>query len=164
MTVQTTAFRELPETGGVPRRSPRIPLGALHRIAVLAAICGLAMLPVEYRGGAKDPHPHAAYQLWYDAAHGSVVHHHAWAEVPASTHHPSATAPAWVGGEDDPDVPRLVGLSIGAVKVPLVATAIALLIAPAAMGARVVWPPLPVLVGRPLRAETPPPRPALLPA
>jgi hypothetical protein len=133
-------------------------------LAVLAAVCGLAMLPVEYRGGAEEPHPHAAYQLWYDAAHGSVAHHHACAETPARSHHAPAAPPAWAAGEAGSDVPRLVGLSIGAVKVPLVATAIALLIAPAAMGARVVWPPLPVLVGRPLRAETPPPRPALLPA
>ena len=157
---QTTASPRIAETGGV-LPLPCIPLGALHPIAALAAICGLAMLPVEYRGGAEEPHPHAAYQLWYDAAHGSVAHHHAWGEAAAEAHHAPASTPAWVGG-DDSDVPRLVGLSIGAVKVPLIATAVVLLISTATRRARAAWPAARVLVGRFPRAETPPPRPAPL--
>ena len=154
---QTTASPRIAETGGV-WPLPRIPLlGALHPIAALAALCGLAMLPVEYRGGAEDPHPHAAYQLWYDAAHGSVAHHHAMGDAPTEAHHGEASTPAWVD-EDGTDVPRLVGLSIGAVKVPLIATAVVLLTSPATTRSRAAWPAARVLVGRFPWAETPPPR------
>lgn len=132
------------------------------RLLWVAAVLGLLALPVEYRGGAERPHAHAAYQLWYDAAHGSVAHHHrgddhsgaAHAAVPAA----SGSAAVEAVGAAATDAPRLVGLSIGVTKVPLVATLLVLLAAPISASARVAWPGLPVLIGRSPPVASPPPR------
>ncbi|HEU0113155.1 MAG TPA: hypothetical protein VFQ80_00675 [Thermomicrobiales bacterium] len=32
--------------------------------------------PLTYKGGAELPHAHALFQLLFDAAHGSIDHHH----------------------------------------------------------------------------------------
>ncbi|HEU0115553.1 MAG TPA: hypothetical protein VFQ80_12795 [Thermomicrobiales bacterium] len=42
----------------------------------LAAMAGLLACPLTYKGGAELPHAHALFQLIYDAAHGSIDHHH----------------------------------------------------------------------------------------
>ena len=56
-------------------RRHRVPF-SLVRLAWLAALLGLLACPLEYRGGAEFPHAHAIFQLFYDAAHGSIDHHH----------------------------------------------------------------------------------------
>lgn len=40
-----------------------------------ALLCLLTM-PVEYRGGGGQTHPHASLQFWTEAAGGSLIHHH----------------------------------------------------------------------------------------
>src|SRR5690349_10260170 len=45
-------------------------------LAWLAALLGMLACPIQYRGGAELPHDHAIFQLIYDAAHGSIDHHH----------------------------------------------------------------------------------------
>jgi hypothetical protein len=46
------------------------------RLAWLAALLGMVACPLTYKGGAESPHAHAVFQLIYDAAHGSIDHHH----------------------------------------------------------------------------------------
>jgi hypothetical protein len=124
-------------------------------------VLGLLALPVEYRGGAERPHAHATYQLWYDAAHGSVAHHHRWGATDVAGDHVAEARPvsAAVTEPDGADVPQLVGSTIGVVKVPLLVAAISLLVAPPAVRSRAVWPAAPTLIGRSPGTETPPPRP-----
>jgi hypothetical protein len=56
-------------------RRHRQRIGWVH-LAWLAALLGLLACPIDYRGGAEMPHAHAVFQLIYDAAHGSIDHHH----------------------------------------------------------------------------------------
>ncbi|HEU5434469.1 MAG TPA: hypothetical protein VFU81_22545, partial [Thermomicrobiales bacterium] len=46
------------------------------RLVWLAALAAMLACPIDYRGGAELPHAHAIFQLLYDAAHGSIDHHH----------------------------------------------------------------------------------------
>lgn len=46
------------------------------RLIFLAATLGLLTMPVEYRGGAEEAHPHALAQFWAEAGRGSLSHHH----------------------------------------------------------------------------------------
>lgn len=147
-------------------RPPTVSLSGRARLFCLAAIIGLLALPVEYRGGAREPHAHAAYQIWYDAAHGSVAHHHTGGDdgahrvdilLPRQDAAPVPTADAAA------DVPRLVSLTIGATKIPLLVIAV-LITTLFSTPLRPAWPPPRFAAGRGPRPETPPPRPIPLPA
>ncbi|HEV2067558.1 MAG TPA: hypothetical protein VGR08_12050, partial [Thermomicrobiales bacterium] len=46
------------------------------RLIFLAAALALLTMPVEYRGGAEEAHPHAVVQFWAEASRGSLSHHH----------------------------------------------------------------------------------------
>jgi hypothetical protein len=48
----------------------------ITRLVFLAAALGLLTMPVEYRGGAEEAHPHALVQFWAEAGRGSLSHHH----------------------------------------------------------------------------------------
>jgi hypothetical protein len=125
------------------------------RLAWLAAALGMLACPMQYRGGAELPHDHAIFQLIYDAAHGSIDHHHAGdpasgddaADVVTPPHAP-VTTPA--GGRVSP-----MGESADALVATFAAFAIWLL------GRRDRWPVPPA---DPLREgerpapEPPPPR------
>lgn len=143
----------------MPRRHRFPQLRGRPSLVVLAAIVGLLALPVEYRGGASSPHAHAAYQLWYDAAHGSVAHHHVGGDRPRDLAGLDAARrhPAWAIAVDAAeDVPRVVALSIGASKIPLLAVAVRVVAIPSHR--RPVWPVPGALRGRRLAPEPPPPR------
>lgn len=148
--------------GGV-RLIPALLLNPLRRGVVLAAVLGLLALPVEYRGGAKEPHAHAAYQLWYDAAHGSVAHHHTGAighAHRAEGRETRAVAPPLPAAavEAGEDVPRLVTLSIGGTKIPVLLTVVLVAIL-VSIRLRLAWREPRVVVGRTSPPATPPPRP-----
>ncbi len=51
-------------------------------LGIVPAIVVLFLMPVEYRAGATQPHPHAIFQLVWEASHGTPKHHH----VRVSTH------------------------------------------------------------------------------
>jgi hypothetical protein len=48
------------------------------------ALLGLLLLPANYRAGAESAHAHSLFQLWAEAANGTIRHHpdhgpaHAW--------------------------------------------------------------------------------------
>ena len=142
------------------RPHPASPCGR-GRFCWIAVALGLLALPVEYRGGAERPHAHATYQLWYDAAHGSVAHHYRGEDADGTGDHDAGAPPALgtAAEPDGADVPRLVGSTIGVVKMPLLVAAISLLVAPPAARSLAVWPAAPTLIGRSPGTETPPPRP-----
>jgi hypothetical protein len=76
------------------------------RLLLAVAALSLWTLPVDYRAGAATPHPHAFLQLWIDAAHGSLEHHHAAFPAPAeaageaerSSASPTISPPGLTGG------------------------------------------------------------------
>jgi hypothetical protein len=59
-------------------------------------LLSLLVMPVTYRGGAEQPHPHVFFQLWIDAAHGSFDHHGGEAE--AASHSDGRSRQATPGG------------------------------------------------------------------
>ncbi len=61
-----------PVAGTQPSRS---------RVVPLVAMIALLSMPVQYRGGAALPHPHALFQLWSPGGHG-LVHHDPHADAP----------------------------------------------------------------------------------
>ena len=135
-----------------------------HRLVWAVALLGLFTLPVEYRGGAEQPHPHGSYQLWFDAAHGMVDHHRrhvvdALAPAAAPIVAVDAGSPPVV--IDGGDGPRLSPVSRSADRLPLLPGALVVVAAALLPGVRLAWPAAPALVGTPVRPETPPPRPAV---
>ncbi len=50
-------------------------MSGFQRLVAIGAVLGICMMPVEYRGGAQTAHAHALFQLFSDAAHGSLDHH-----------------------------------------------------------------------------------------
>ncbi len=90
---------------GVQFRWPR----TVYALAVIA----LLAMPVQYRGGAALPHPHALFQLWNPGGHG-LVHHdtHAGERVLSM----SASGKANSGSQAvvalaDPGGPALTGMT-----------------------------------------------------
>jgi hypothetical protein len=71
------------------------------RLGALALI-GLLLMPIDYRGGAEQPHAHSLLQLLLDASDGHLDHEHA----ENASFNPIA-APSWfdpeVGGADAPN-------------------------------------------------------------
>ncbi len=72
---QAPACRQEPSgaTGRAPRS--RSLMNGFQRLVAIGAVLGICMMPVEYRGGAQTAHAHALFQLFSDAAHGSLDHH-----------------------------------------------------------------------------------------
>ena len=88
--------------------SPISPL--THRTVLILATISLLTMPVNYKGGAEETHPHGVFQLWEDLSHGSIDHHHAGHES-GRRHDESATRSAPAVAETaqaDPDLPRLM--------------------------------------------------------
>ena len=56
------------------------------------ALLGLLLLPTNYRAGAEIAHGHALIQVWFDAAHGAIHHHH----VPGVDAAPRAVVQDWL--------------------------------------------------------------------
>lgn len=50
---------------------------SLKRGVLVTAMFCLLTMPVEYRGGGEQSHPHSGVQFLTEAAGGSLVHHHA---------------------------------------------------------------------------------------
>ena len=48
---------------------------ALRRLLILSAVLVVLLLPVEYRAGAQQSHPHAILQLIWEASQGTPTHH-----------------------------------------------------------------------------------------
>ena len=134
--------------------------GAARLLAAVGALA-LLMLPVEYRAGAERPHPHAAFQLWADVAHGATPHRHD-AGFPAVLGHEAhanhdASVAAWNGLT--PDVPRVSEATPPVERAAAFASVAALawlLLIPVLL--RIVGPAR-RLVGQPVRPAIPPPRP-----
>lgn len=131
----------------------------LHPILALLVLCAVGLSPVEYRGGAEQPHAHAVFQLWVDAADGTLHHHgdgaHGGAPivgVPAANLAAAAEAP--------PDTPRLGALaSAERASLILAVAATSFLAAAGSIRVRAVWPLAVALSGRPVAPASPPPRP-----
>lgn len=51
--------------------------GAARSLGLALAAAVLFLMPVTYRGGADEAHPHAMLQLWFEALHGVPDHQHA---------------------------------------------------------------------------------------
>lgn len=119
-------------------------------------------MPVQYRGGADFVHPHAVFQLWFDAARGTTDHYHARAASPhaAGTHAEHTAAPERPAEVQTapPNVPTISGLTSAVERAAAVAAALAVagfvLFGQCIQAAR---SPL-VLAGRFLQPEAPPPR------
>lgn len=135
-----------------------------HLLPILAllVLCAVGLSPVEYRGGAEQPHAHAGFQLWVDAADGTLHHHGAGAHRDDA---PTARVPAAntsAAAEAPPDTPRLGALA-SAERAPLIlaVAATSFLATAGSIRARTVWPPSLALSGRPVAPEPPPPRPGV---
>ena len=138
-------------------RSPCFPIRRrIDRFLCVVALIGIALLPVEYRGGADTPHAHASLQLWWDTAHGST-RHHPWpgtmSRTPDNDARASASAIVPEGNLDSPTVSKLTT----AIEYPAIVTVLPLLFCLALRVPR-AWSVSPLRVGRFPAPETPPPR------
>lgn len=154
--------------------------GAARLLTALAALA-LLMLPVEYRAGAEAAHPHAAFQLWADFAHGAAPHrHHDDGELHQHAHHVAEadmmgtfadplgllepvgdTTAAGSAVEAPPDVPRLSEATPPAERAAAFAAAVVLFWMVLLAGRPRIAAPVARLVGRSLRPAFPPPRAAV---
>jgi hypothetical protein len=132
------------------------------------AVLSLLLLPAAYRAGAAFAHPHSLFQLWLDAADGTVHHHDGEAGFA-----PTSIAPDWFdptygtgetahpidAGSGQPDIgshensaPTVSALHLLLAAAPLLA-GVGAARAPAPVSGR-------QLAGRSPRIPFPPPRPA----
>lgn len=74
-------------------------------LAALAVLC-LLMMPIEYRGGAEEPHPHAVFQFW-DSGNRDAFDHHGHA-------HAAAAVPRADASEAPTDVPIVTEMTASA--------------------------------------------------
>lgn len=147
-----------------PRRASRSLVG---RVLFTLAAIGLLAMPVEYRGGAEQAHPHVFFQLWIDAAHHSFDHHLARDLQPAAVtmSHPRSQAQPGkpiVGQEptfrsDDLDAPSLSTLLVPETRGIALMVSGDVLLAMVARG-RLPVPNATTLTGSLPRPEAPPPR------
>jgi hypothetical protein len=124
----------------------------LRNLLFAAVALGFLTMPVEYRAGAAIAHPHALYQFWIEAAHGTMDHH-----VHGAAHSHAAPAPA--GSADDPagDEPTASGLmQPGAGLFALTTVFVVLLIMQGSLFAPVRWR-MPIKTGRCPAPAVPPP-------
>ena len=95
-------------------RHPNATTRSAHlRVLDVVAVIVLLALPVQYRGGAAMPHPHALLQLWTPGGHG-LVHHEPPAERLMSGSHDAAEAtprPRHLVGSPGPGAPTLSAMT-----------------------------------------------------
>ena len=128
----------------------------IARLLTAVAALAILMLPVEYRAGAERAHPHAAFQLWADFAHGKTPHRHDDAATDHAAHADHETPVAAV--KTPPDVPTVSEATPPAERAAAFASIVALCWL-------LLWRGRPRvarlghrLVGRFLRPDVPPPR------
>lgn len=140
------------------RRSPnRTGSRGIARLLTAVAALALLMLPVEYKAGAERAHPHAAFQLWADFAHGQTPHRHdETATHPAA--HTAHEAPVATSVETPPDVPKLSEATPPAERAAAFASIVALAWMLLSLGRPRIAGLAPHLVGRAPRPAFPPPR------
>ena len=137
---------------------------ALARLAAIAALLGIGLLPVEYHAGAPVSHAHSSLQLWLEAAGGAIDHHdhgHNRTRIHATAASVEPAAPA-NAATAPPGAPRLTSAAPAAERAAIVS----ILILPAAgllcprrtPGPRWLSPPK----GMRFAPEPPPPRLAAL--
>lgn len=121
----------------------------------MIAISLLAM-PVSYRGGAEQIHPHVFFQVWIDAKNGSFTHHHSAHGIEHVHQHASAPQTQETGTGKS-DAPSLIASLIPSIQgVSLVASAITEFVVPRDA---LFWRELKAFPqGRRLRPDLPPPR------
>jgi len=102
-------------------RAPRLPvivrrrsLGAgigpmLSRLVHLLALTAMLVMPVEYRGGADESHPHPLLQVFADALEPDGEHHHDVAAIPAAPPHRHRDVFELDPAFDDPGVTEVDG-------------------------------------------------------
>ncbi len=139
-------------------------VGARGPRRLLFALLALGMLsmPVQYRGGADFAHPHAVFQLWFDAARGTTDHFHmnAMSQAIAGTHTMHATVPERPAEVQTapPTGPTIAGLTSGVEQAAAIGAALAVagfvLFGHVALATRTTR----VLTGQFLQPEAPPPR------
>lgn len=147
-------------------QSPASPLvRGVTRLALLGAALGMLAMPMGYRGGEKEAHPHAIFQLLSDAARGSVDHHHPGENGTLHGHRAGhdrlAESPTDVvisRAEADPDLPRLTGTSSSRELSPILAAVAVLAMLPVLVLAAAPFRRAALLSGRPVWPEPPPPR------
>ncbi len=140
---------------------------ALSRLLLTVAALGLLMLPLDYRGGAEVEHPHAIFQLWFDAAHGTIDHHQRRIEHEGSSSHQPrhATGHPAVADTAAPDVPQLTEAASTIERPPMIVASLAVLALALLLVRAIPLPSLPMLLaGLHPRPQTPPPRLAAAPA
>lgn len=135
-------------------------------------MAAMLLMPVSYRAGTEQSHPHTIFQGLIDLVTGEPHHHHE-AETAQTTRSPFAplTVPLGLlgdaGHQDDlaisgvPDIPRLLGVSMpisDQATIQALAVLIALLFAGSAT--RALWTAIRALDGIVPGIESPPPRPA----
>jgi hypothetical protein len=165
------------------RRPPRI-ANPRHvgRLVCAVTALGLLTLPIQYRGGAEQPHAHAFVQIWLDAADGSFDHHRrAVADTqPNHAHDHGANGAEQAGGAsaerrpeparpraalaDAADAPQLSEITPALDRISIVLAVAALGLALVLMGIAPAWSAPVAWAGRRPSPETPPPRRALAPA
>ena len=137
----------------------------LNCLLVVSAL-SLVGMPVSYRGGAKESHPHAFLQLWLDAAHGSFNHHNQQEVNDQSTpitssdreHVRPNQAPVIADGADD-DGPRITAMTVLEGRTLVLIAGTWLILCFGAAGRR-LFAQGSMLNGRSPRPEFPPPRPS----
>jgi hypothetical protein len=136
------------------------------RLLFLVTAIGVLSMPVSYRGGAEQVHPHAFIQLWIDAEHGSFDHHHGGAanaanhrghdENNAADMPEEGTSPVSVEpGKpllSPPTAPETHDLTL----VALAMSALALCVVGSSLVGRLCR-----VTGRTIRPDIPPPRPSI---
>jgi hypothetical protein len=140
-------------------------IGAWHLIA--AALILLTM-PVNYRGGAELPHPHAFFQFWASGDADAFDHH--GRRLSERPHQPvgyslarsatSAPSPATNSIEPRPDTPLLSDMSwpgehADALALVLIAALLGTVVAMRAIRVEAPWS---IPIGLQPSPETPPPR------
>lgn len=152
---------------------PQFPQGTTLVLGLL--VVATLLMPVSYRAGTDQSHPHTIFQGLIDLIagqphqhHDGEPHHHHDADTPHAGQSPLATPPGILeaaGHQDDlgppgePDIPSLLGMSMP-ISDHATVQALALLLAALLAGdaPRAPWSATRTLAGRAPAVESPPPR------
>ena len=127
------------------------------RLLTAVGVLALLMLPVHYKAGAEQAHPHAAFQLWADFAHGRTPHRHDDAATD-HTAHAGHEAPFAAAVEPSPDAPKVSEATPPAERAAAFASLLALAWLLLPLGRPRIAGLASRLVGRVPRPALPPPR------
>jgi len=130
--------------------------GKAKRLVIAVSALSLLAMPVTYRGGAEQAHPHMFLQLWIDAEQGSFDHHHA-IPVPGHAHVHTAPKPSAGASQGNTDGPSLTNLLIPEVH-GLAVAAWAVLVFVVLIASPVWRERFMIPTGRLLQPDFPPPR------